>query len=513
MKIALTAGLLLTIIFLQPATAQPGYVQCDGMLLRDSLGRMLFLRGLNYVNKDAKNKHLNLTKDEAFLKMKQWGYNAVRMGVTWSALEPAPGHYDSTYLNDLDMRIAYAKQHGIYVILDMHQDLYGEKFGGGAPLWATIDEGKPHHTGGTWSDAYFISPAVQTAFDSFWNNTPVADGTGVQDHLIKTWAMLAERYAQQRHVVGFDVLNEPFVGSPVNEALHEMIIEVTDALNQSNNGKGYTPEEVAGMWMDEQGKGFILKALTGTAVFSRVLQRMEPTYRAFEEGRLLPFYRKLATAIRKVNTTHILFWEPSVSSNNGIPSSLSPVEEAGNQQGYMPHFYDIVLDTDQAGEADAGRLTLILGQLHNTMQRLQLPTLIGEWGAFYGGGQGVVRAADIMASKIDSLLIGNFYWDYFAGLENQVYFQDVLFRPCAQAIAGELLAQEVTKNSIHLTWQEDGTIRSNTLIFVPHTHQLKVSGAKYERVSLKGGGAVLEIAPLKKKIVRTVAIEWGDNND
>lgn len=503
----ITAGLLLVSIT-YPAIAQQNYVQRDGVMLRDSTGRMLILRGLNYVNKDSENEFLNLTGDEAFVKMKRWGYNAVRMGITWSALEPSPGEYSNTYMHDLDMRIRYARQHGIYVILDMHQDLFSVKFGNGAPVWATLDEGKPHYTGGTWSDAYFISPAVQTAFDNFWNNNPAIDGVGVQDHLVRTWSMLAKRYLNEKHIVGFDVLNEPFVGSPVNEALEAMIAEVTNALNQNSQDRTYTPEEVAAMWMDEKGKGFILKQLSGLNVFMRVLERMEPTYRAFEQDRLLPFYRRVAESVRKVNTSHILFWEPSVSSNNGIPSSLSPVEQAGKQQGFMPHFYDIVLDTDQAGEADAQRLAFMLSQLRSTTERLHLPTLIGEWGAFYGGGDAVVDAATTMAMGIDSLLIGDFYWDYFPGLEDQAYFRKVLQRPYMQAVAGTLIRQQSTKNTLSLTWLEDKTAQGNNLIFVPDARRITVTGARYKRVRLSDTAAILEIAPLPKGGRRSVTIRW-----
>ncbi|MCB0511461.1 MAG: hypothetical protein KDC72_02870 [Bacteroidetes bacterium] len=50
--------------------AQKDYVRVDGTIFRDAEGRMLMLRGMNYVNKDKANKFLNLTKDEAFVNLK-----------------------------------------------------------------------------------------------------------------------------------------------------------------------------------------------------------------------------------------------------------------------------------------------------------------------------------------------------------------------------------------------------------------------------------------------------------
>lgn len=501
--------LLLAAYFL-PAAGQEGYVQRDGRLLRDSMGRMLQLRGLNYVNKDKAAGYIVQGSEKAFADMKRWGYNAVRLGVNWSALEPSPGRYDSVYLHNLDERVLHAQQQGLYVILDMHQDLFGEKFGNGAPLWATLDEGKPHYTGGTWSDAYFISPAVQTAFDNFWKNTPAPDGTGVQDHYISTWTMLAGRYRHFMHIVGFDLMNEPFIGSGVEEALQTMISEVTGYLNRTTNGKAYTTEEVSAMWMDEKGKSFILKTLTGREVFERVLQGMEPVYRRFEEQSLQPFYTKLAVAIRRVNEHHILFWEPSVSSNNGIPSHITPVAAAGRQQGYMPHLYDIVLDTDQAGEADAGRLSFMFAGLSQMRQKLELPLLIGEWGAFYSGGKQVVNAAKLMTAQIDSLLAGDFYWDYFDGLEHQAYFSEALLRPYMQAAAGTLVKQQVKKNGISLVWQENGQTKVPNLVYVPSALKPAVKENIPFRFIPLGGktGGLLEIKPLGRPATRTATITW-----
>src|SRR5690625_7014008 len=106
----------------------------------------------------------------------------------------------------------------------MHQDLFSVKYGDGAPEWATLDEDLPHVTGDVWSDAYLMSPAVQTAFDNFWNNTPAEDGVGIQDRFAQLWKHIAERYADNRTVIGYDILNEPFIGS---DAQHVMPILLT----------------------------------------------------------------------------------------------------------------------------------------------------------------------------------------------------------------------------------------------------------------------------------------------
>lgn len=59
-------------------------------------------------------------------------------------MEPQPGVYDDAYLGRVKEVVEQAEKYGIYVFLDMHQDLYSVKFIDGAPVWATLDEGLPH---------------------------------------------------------------------------------------------------------------------------------------------------------------------------------------------------------------------------------------------------------------------------------------------------------------------------------------------------------------------------------
>jgi len=65
-----------------------------------------------------------------------WELNAVRFLVLWAAVEPERGVYDDAYLDQVAERMAWARQAGLVVVLDLHQDVHGEGFGGdGAPRW------------------------------------------------------------------------------------------------------------------------------------------------------------------------------------------------------------------------------------------------------------------------------------------------------------------------------------------------------------------------------------------
>jgi endoglycosylceramidase len=82
------------------------------------------------------------------------GFDVVRLIVSWSRLEPAPGHLDVAYLASIRHLVAMAQRVDLYVVVDMHQDAWGPAVGtpdgvtcpaplepsvgwDGAPAWAT----------------------------------------------------------------------------------------------------------------------------------------------------------------------------------------------------------------------------------------------------------------------------------------------------------------------------------------------------------------------------------------
>ena len=53
------------------------------------------------------------------------GFNSVRLIVSWSALEPTRGAYDTAYVDRIREAVDQAADNGLYTVLDMHQDAYG----------------------------------------------------------------------------------------------------------------------------------------------------------------------------------------------------------------------------------------------------------------------------------------------------------------------------------------------------------------------------------------------------
>ena len=114
--------------------------------MTDARGRVVILHGLNQVYKVAPytpSADGFGADDAAFLQRN--GFDVVRVGVIWSAVEPHPGRYNHAYLDSIARTVRTLARHGIYALLDFHQDLYNEKFQGeGAPAWAVQDGGRPN---------------------------------------------------------------------------------------------------------------------------------------------------------------------------------------------------------------------------------------------------------------------------------------------------------------------------------------------------------------------------------
>ena len=129
--------------------------------------------------------------------------NAIRLGVSWRALEPTRGVLDAGYASRVRRLVALAGAEGLWVLVDMHQDLWSERFGGnGAPDWATLDDGQPFVP--TPFPYAYLQPAVGRSFTSFWSNRD-----GIRSEFVRAYAGLAKVLAPELAVIGYDALNEP----------------------------------------------------------------------------------------------------------------------------------------------------------------------------------------------------------------------------------------------------------------------------------------------------------------
>jgi endoglycosylceramidase len=186
-----------------------------GRWITDARGRVVVVHGINMVYKLPPYYPAATgfgDDDAAFLH--RIGFNAVRVGVIWKALEPQPGVYDADYLNHIVATVRTLSRHGIVSLLDFHQDMYNELFQGeGAPDWAVQDDGLPPLPKMGFPTNYEVMPALQRVYDHFWDNSAGPGGVGLQDRYATAWRQVAQRFRSIPGVLGYELFNEPFPGT------------------------------------------------------------------------------------------------------------------------------------------------------------------------------------------------------------------------------------------------------------------------------------------------------------
>jgi endoglycosylceramidase len=195
--------LVLMVMAVVPAGARAAAdpLAVKGGRLVDRQGRTVVLHGVNVVYKLARYAP-DFTRADA-RRLRGWGMNAIRLGVSWKALEPTRGVLDAGYAARVRKLVRIAGAEGLWVLVDMHQDLWSERFGGeGAPDWATLDDGLPFVP--TPFPYAYLQPPVGRSFTSFWANRDE-----IRSAYVAAYAGLAKLLAHEDAVIGYDAMNEP----------------------------------------------------------------------------------------------------------------------------------------------------------------------------------------------------------------------------------------------------------------------------------------------------------------
>lgn len=152
-------------------------------------------------------------------RMRELGFDLLRLPINWSAIEPTRGAYNDSYLQRVDAAIDCAGNAGIFVLVDLHQDAYSKEIGeDGAPLWA-IQPPPTEILQGPLGDlgARRVSAQTQDAFRTFF---ALDDASGLQAAFSEMLTHVAARWATNPHVIGFELFNEPDTGSRELDAFH-----------------------------------------------------------------------------------------------------------------------------------------------------------------------------------------------------------------------------------------------------------------------------------------------------
>ena len=161
-------------------------------------------------------------------QLARFGYDVVRLTVSWSLLEPAPGEIDPGYVARIAQVVDWLRERGIYSVIDMHQDAWSkylytaagstcppltQPVGGfheadGAPAWASVHLLPVCAVNGIRD----LDAAVQEDFQRLYSDLAGPDGVGLQEHYAAVLAALAARFARDPGVAGYELMNEPEPG-------------------------------------------------------------------------------------------------------------------------------------------------------------------------------------------------------------------------------------------------------------------------------------------------------------
>ena len=179
----------------------------------------------------------SFTYDNFYQVVRDWGYNTIRVPVSWNNLEPVAPVWSATtsqyvhtwnqvYLNDLKSMVTKAHANGLLVILDMHQDYWSP-----ALHHITNWNGTSGYCEGVgmprWLDPSIDVKAATTQNEDFYNAMNwfyrnVADPTSTLTHaspwqlFYSAWDQLSYQFSAQsgfadaQAVAGADILNEPY---------------------------------------------------------------------------------------------------------------------------------------------------------------------------------------------------------------------------------------------------------------------------------------------------------------
>jgi endoglycosylceramidase len=121
----------------------------------------------------------------------------------------ATGQYQRAYLDRVAAFVDQVRGHGIYVLLDFHEDGYSKELcEDGAPLWAITPLPSPLPPGGAVLEPgqpdCHVAPEALAAHVSFF-----ADTNGLQEAFIAMVKQVALRFRDDQSVLGYELFNEP----------------------------------------------------------------------------------------------------------------------------------------------------------------------------------------------------------------------------------------------------------------------------------------------------------------
>ncbi|MDW0213463.1 MAG: cellulase family glycosylhydrolase [Nitrososphaeraceae archaeon] len=413
----------------------------SGSWFRDEEKRYVLFRGVNFGSRSKMPPYLpiapldvhdisklDLKKEIESVKtgldlLKNLGFNIVRLLISWKAIEPRPNPNLEELLPEGRRYLEYMKEiidelhaRNLYVILDFHQDIANEAYGGdGFPDWAiAIDEEHekpkpPTKPDKKWQFKYMINKSLKETLKSFWEN----DLTN---------------------------LDEGLKNYPVRTHLEKTIGQTVKFFKSLNDGLGHP-------------------AILAVEPFNEPHPSTIPK-KEFEAKYLMDYYRNVNSEIEKFDKTLFIFIEPRVDwimpADSGgmpvsygaspldvkssfkmdfiknvmvdkklvtkkletyLPSDLNSISRFGNNGVLSFHYYDTLAVASSFVKIPESLYTykiefpVIFSQLSQAATERGLIPFITEFGAFQEAEQ-IREYLDLQYNQIEAFLLNATIWNY-----------------------------------------------------------------------------------------------------
>lgn len=459
----------------------------DGLVLRDELGRQRIFRGENLCIKkpNISPKAIKKYLDIRFNKLHKAGFNLIRLGVTWALIEQREGKYNKEAVEVLHSFVKRCEKIGVYVMLDMHQDLYSKRFfGDGMPKWAVDMSIKPHRYMAIWAEGYFYMDCVQQGFYDFWHNK-----NGVQDKFIKAWKYYAESFNDCENVIGYDYLNEPYIERDGKRLFTAFLENLCEGLygtrldlyrrygeqKSERNGFIRLVGDVAGVVAKNGGPVQLLHRMDSYEKFADAINGLDRYTTDFNKNYYQPFIERCD---REINNGKISFFEHNYFSNIGIRFKID------TKEGYVysPHAYDLFVDSPLYNSHSSNdRIRFITDEIRKNQIDMDVPVIFGEWGCGAEGTKWIDHAEYVM-DIMEKNQWSNIYWAYRHENKN---FCDRINRPYPVAVCGDIIEYKTDSKSrtFTLTFNQSADMTdSDNIIYIPKKGYYRFKAGKGKNI-------------------------------
>lgn len=208
----------------QPA---PAPLRADGSLFKDRTGRAVLLRGVNATGNAKVPPFRTITSGAQLDPLPGWGINTLRLLFTWEAFEPTRCNYDASYLAYYEQVVTWARERGLYVMVDFHQDAYSRfSLGGcgeGFPAWAvvsseTLRTPKNDESCASWGSAMLFDFSHHATWSGFHKDTE-----GARSRYVAMARAVADRLSRHANVIGYELINEPWGNDSELHSLYQAV--------------------------------------------------------------------------------------------------------------------------------------------------------------------------------------------------------------------------------------------------------------------------------------------------